>query len=431
MIQRLSRLFLASILIAATALSSAVGQQPDAPREDQKRRSKEDAEKRTESLRAISNRLGVGAGSVVADIGAGKGRDTWTFAEIVGESGTVFAEEIDTGKTTAIQKAASERSLPQVKVVLGEVSDPSLPAETVDMAFMHHVYHHLSKPREMLQGIWKALKPGGHLVIVDRRLGTLVDWVPREDRAKKHYWIAETTVVREAREQGFVFVEHAEQCWHAKDAFVLVFQRPAGLEGPDHDPDPPSEIPASAGEKLLPPPGTAYRRVAFVALGEGRKLIGPILEATSCAAVDIVLEEWATQKDERPPLPPGVTLPSVLTEKGDPHLDPEPIDAVYFLDTYHLLFHGPALLAHLKERLTESGRVYVLDRQAPSAIPHREASHRRMIAPETVRQEMSQAGFTLLREGPRPTDDRFLLVFGKTDTTKPRVVSESKEEPKE
>ena len=62
-------------------------------------------------------------------------------------------------------------------------------------------------------------------VIVDKRLGTLTDWVPREDRGKKHYWIAETTVVREAREQGFRFVEYAEAYWYAKDSFALIFQR--------------------------------------------------------------------------------------------------------------------------------------------------------------------------------------------------------------
>jgi hypothetical protein len=168
-------------------------------------------------------------------------------------------------------------------------------------------------------------------------------------------------------------------------------------------------------DQLLAPPGKAYGRVAFVALGEGRKLIAPILAGTSCDAVDIVLEEWATQKDERPVLPLGLTLPSVLTKKGDPHLGPELIDAVFFLDTYHLLFHGPALLAHLRERLTDSGYVYVLDRRAPGPIPHREASHRRMIAPETVRQEMVEAGFALLREGSMPAEDRFLLVFCKTD----------------
>ena len=162
-----------------------------------------------------------------------------------------------------------------------------------------------------------------------------------------------------------------------------------------------------------------YKRVAFVALGEGRKLISPFLDAAACDAVDIVLEEWATQRDERPPLPENVTMPSVLTEKGDPGLGSEPLDAVFFLDTYHLLFHGPTLLAKLRERLTESGVVCIVDRQAPKTIAHREASHRRMIAPETVKQEMTQAGFALLRSGPRPARDRFLLMFGKTDAEEP------------
>jgi SAM-dependent methyltransferase len=271
----------------------------------------------------------------------------------------------------------------------------------------------------MLQGIWRALKPGGYLMIVDQRLGTLTDWVPREERAKKHFWTAETTVVREAREQGYLFVESAEDALKGNDQFVLIFQRPTDLDAPDRDPDPALPLPAAVVQQLLPSPGTACRRVAFVALGEGRKLIAPLLEAMPCDAVDIILEEWATRKDERPLLPEGVTLPSVLTEKGDPNLGDDPLDAVYFLDTYHLLFHGPVLLAKLRERLAPTGCVYVLDRQAPKPIPHREASHRRMIAPETVKEEMNQAGFHLLRELPPPADDRFLLVFAKSGAQAP------------
>jgi predicted methyltransferase len=406
------------ILITATAAPVTLGQQPDSPpAKPTPPKKKEDPQQRAKSLRTIAERLGVGPGCVIADIGAGKGRDSWIFADIVGKSGKVFAEEIDEGKTKALQAEADKRNLPQVKPLLGELTEPLLPADTADMAFMHYVYHHLSKPREMLRGIWRGLKPGGHLVIVDKQLGTLTDWVPRDARTKKHHWIGETTVVREAREEGFVFVECAEPCWHAKDTFVLVFQRPANLDSPDRDPDAPSPIPADVAKHLLPASGQTYGRVAFVALGEGRKLMGPILEASPSAAVDIVLEEWATQKDERPTVPAGAELPSVLTEKGDPKLGPEPLDAVFFLDTYHLLFHGPALLAQLHQRLTDSGSVYVLDRRAASAISHREASHRRMIAPETVKEEMTKAGFHLLREVPPPSEDRFLLVFGKTGKT--------------
>jgi len=427
MTRRPRRLLPLCFLIVAIAVSSGFAQQRDASSGKNETRPKEDLRQRAKSLRTIADRLGVGPGSVIADIGAGKGRDTWIFADIVGEDGKVFAEEIAESNTQAIQEEVEKRKLSQVQVVLGTPTDPLLPPNSVDMAFMHHVYHHVSKPREMLVGIWKSLKPGGHFVIVDRRLGTLVDWVPREDRAKKHFWIAETTVAREARENGFTFVESAEESWHAKESFVLVFQRPTDLDAPDRDPDSPSEMAPGAVKLLLPPSDAAYKRVAFVALGEGRKLIAPVLEASPCDAVDIVLEEWATQTDERPPLPENLTMPSVLTEKGDPGLGPEPLDAVFFLDTYHLLFHGPTLLAKLRLQLTDSGIVYVVDRQAPRTISHREASHRRMIAPQTVKEEMSQAGFALLRNGPRPAEDRFLLVFGKADTEEPGDGSNSED----
>ena len=94
-------------------------------------------------------------------------------------------------------------------------------------------------------------------------------------------------------------------------------------------------------------------------------------------------------------------------------MGPEPVDGIFFLDTYHLLFHGEALLAKLKERLTEEGSVYVLDRKAGPGLSRREASHRRRISPETVKAEMKAAGFSLRDELPPPAPDRFLLVFTK------------------
>jgi predicted methyltransferase len=378
-------------------------------------------QQRDDSLRAVAKQIGIGPGCVIADIGAGDGQDSWLFADIVTGAGKVLSEEIEEAKTKAIEKEAAARKLTQVTAVLGKPEDPGLPANSVDMAFMHLVYHHLSQPREMLQAIWKSLKPGGKFVVIDQRLGTLMDWVPRADRAKKHFWIAETTVVREAREQGFAFLECAEQCWYEKKAFVLVFQRPEGVESPDRDPDAMCSIPASVVEQLLPIAGDKdkYGHAAFIALGEGRSLIQPILKATGAEGVDIVLEEWATRKDERPPLAAGLNLPSKLTDQGDPGLGNESIDAVYFLDSYDLLFHGPALLAKLNERLATNGRVYVLDRPAMREVSRREASHLRMIAPDTVKQEMAKAGFKLVRECPLPDCGRFLLVFGREGSPNP------------
>lgn len=368
---------------------------------------------RADSVRALVSHLGLGEGSIIADIGAGNGRDTWVFAEIVGETGKVFAEEIDEDKVNSLKESAEKKNLVQVISMLGSSTNPCLPANSVDLVYMNRVYHHFVKPREMLRGIWRSLRPGGYLVVVDQRRGTLRDWVPRYERGMKHYWIAETTVVREAREEGFIFAECAEEFWHEDNPFVLVFQRPEKLKHPGIDPDRFRSLSIEDCCHLFLPSAGRYQNPVFIALGEARQLMVPILEHSKGEGIDIVLEEWATQKEERPPLPPGILLPSILTHNGDPNLPDEPIDAVFFIDSYHLLFHSENLLAKIHQNLTPTGRVYVLDRRTNMPLSRREASHHKKISPKMLEQEMTEAGFSLWFHGPRLARDRFLLVFGK------------------
>jgi len=368
---------------------------------------------RADSVRTLVSHLGLGEGSVIADIGAGGGRDTWFFADIVGKTGIVFAEEIEENRVKSLKAEAEKRDINQVKSVLGRSDDPCLPADSADLVYMNHVYHHFAKPRDMLRAIWRSLKPGGYLAIVDRRRGTLRDWVERRLRETKHFWIAETTVVREAREEGFAFVECAEQYWYTKDDFVLVFQRPQKLRHPGVDPDRFRTFSIEETYHLFLPSTGRYENPVFIALGEARQLMVPILEHSSGEGLDIVLEEWATQKEERPALPPGVLLPSVLTDNGNPNLPDEPIDVVFFLDSYHLLFHSKNLLGKIHQKLVTNGRIFVLDRKADMPLSRREASHHRKIPPKMVEREMAEAGFSLWFRGPRLAQDRFLLVFGK------------------
>jgi predicted methyltransferase len=399
---------------AVVAAVARVGHPKETRASEKPRRSSASKPKdRAESVAAILSHLGLGEGSKVADVGAGSGRDTWVFAKIVGETGTVFAQEILEGQVKTLEKEARRKGLAQVRAVLGRSDDPCLPPDSADLVFLHHVYHHLAKPREMLRGIWHAVKPGGYLVVVDQRRGTLRDWVPREQREKKHYWIAETTVVREAREEGFAFICCAEEHWHADKDFALVFRRPEGSQNPDGDPDPFGPLSVRKCSRMFLPLGGPYKRPVFVALGEARRLIAPILRHSSGKGLEIILEEWATQKEERPSLHSRLSLPSVLTENGDPHLGPKPVDVVFFLDSYHLLFHGKTLLAKIHASLMPGGCVYILDREAKRPLSRREASHFRMIEPETVEREMAEAGFHLWFRRPRPARDRFLLVFGK------------------
>ncbi len=411
------------LLIAGLFPLRAIGQQVASPPQQQESREKEDsqkraarekeeaqkraarqqqdAERRAEALRALARRLDVGPASVIADIGAGNGRDTWVFAEIVGKDGKVYAEEIEEGKTKSLKEAAEKRGLAQVQAMLEISAIRDCRRIRSTWRSCTRCITTVAAARDApgdLEGTQARRAPGGRRPAVGTpgRLGA--------GRGADREALLDGRDDRRARgpRAGFLFVGSAEDIWHEKEAFVLVFQRPRGLAAPDRDPDPPSKLSEAPARRMLPAAGQPCSRVAFVALGEGRKLIAPILKATSAAAVDIVLEEWATQKDERPPLPSGVEMPSVLTASGDPNLGPDPIDAVYFLDTYHLLFHGPQLLAKLQERLVPKGRIYVLDRRAPRPVTRREASHRRMIAPETVTEEMAKAGFDLLARRAAP-----------------------------
>jgi predicted methyltransferase len=369
---------------------------------------------RAAAMRALAARLQLGAGKTVADIGAGKRDDTWVLADIVGPSGHVYAVEITDDLVKSLKQAAEERQVAQVSAVLGHNDSPQLSPASVDLAFMRLVYHHLSQPREMVREIWRAVKPGGYFVVVDCMRGTLREWVPREVRTQKHVWIAETTVVREACEEGFRFVACADELSESKEnPFVLIFQRPEHTSEPGHPWDPPLPLSITTVAPMLLPPGRPLERPVVIALGQARELIPPILQRSAGAGLEIVLEEWATQQDERPPLPEGVSLPAVLTNRGDPHLGPEPIDAVFFLDTYHLLFHGPTLLAALHERLSPGGRVYILDRAATEPLSRRDASHRRQIDPQMARDELAAAGFVLESSDQHPAADRFLLIFRK------------------
>ena len=108
-------------------------------------------------------------GDAVADIGAGTGYYSWRIAEAVGEKGRVYAVDIQQEMLDLLAKNMAERKITNVKGVLGAITDPKLPARSVDLVLMVDVYHEFDHPQEMAQAICNALKPGGRVVFVEFR----------------------------------------------------------------------------------------------------------------------------------------------------------------------------------------------------------------------------------------------------------------------
>src|SRR5215212_7506032 len=129
------------------------------------RREREDEENPDLAMRLLK----VPRGAVVADLGAGSGYFTIRLAKAVGAMGKVYAVDIQQGMLDLLQKNVAREKLSNVVPVLGGVSDPRLPADSLDLVLMVDVYHEFSQPQTMLQLLKTALKPGGRLVLLEYR----------------------------------------------------------------------------------------------------------------------------------------------------------------------------------------------------------------------------------------------------------------------
>jgi ubiquinone/menaquinone biosynthesis C-methylase UbiE len=111
--------------------------------------------------------LEVGAGSTVADVGAGSGDFSVSMAKRVAPAGKVYATEVDPKMIDKIRAAVQKADAQNVVVITGAADDTKLPPECCDAIFLRKVYHHLTDPKSIDQSLFKALRPGGRLAIID------------------------------------------------------------------------------------------------------------------------------------------------------------------------------------------------------------------------------------------------------------------------
>ena len=172
----------------------------------------------------VLDALGVAPGKRVADIGSGSGYFTVRLAEGVGATGRVYAVDIDRGALDRLRERTQRDGLVQVELVLGESADPHLPPQ-LDAALIVDAYHEFRQYDEMLQAVYRALVPGGRLVIID---GEAPPDRPRTEYHRLHR-IPVDIVRQEVVRNGFVFKERRpgfHDAEYSKEMYFLVFERP-------------------------------------------------------------------------------------------------------------------------------------------------------------------------------------------------------------
>jgi tRNA A58 N-methylase Trm61 len=188
------------------------------------------AEPSREKWQRVDDLIGaakIGAGSKVADVGAGDGFLTLRLAPLVGETGKVFAVDISDTKLSSLKQRVAEKNLGNVEVVKGDADDPHLSVGDLDAVIILNSYHEMPKYAEVLRHIREALKPGGRLVIAEP--GPTPAEETRVQQIAKHH-IAAQYVAEEMAQAGFKIVEQQEKfaqipglVWYS----LVVGQRPA------------------------------------------------------------------------------------------------------------------------------------------------------------------------------------------------------------
>ena len=111
--------------------------------------------------------LDIKSGMTVADIGAGSGYYVVRLSPIVGPHGRVIAEDVVPEYLRGLHRRVRDLGLQNVALALGEPHDPRLPADSLDVAMLVHMYHEIAKPYAQLYNLIPALKPGARVGIVD------------------------------------------------------------------------------------------------------------------------------------------------------------------------------------------------------------------------------------------------------------------------
>ena len=122
-----------------------------------------------ERLTLLVKELKLKPGDAVADIGAGSGVISIMMAQQVGETGTVYAVDIQPQMLRILGDKLKNDGIKNIELIQATEKSPELPPQSIDLALMVDVYHEFEYPYETILELSKALKPGGRVAFVEYR----------------------------------------------------------------------------------------------------------------------------------------------------------------------------------------------------------------------------------------------------------------------
>jgi ArsR family transcriptional regulator len=104
------------------------------------------------------------AAGTVADLGAGEG----TLAQLLAQRAEkVIAVDLSPKMVEFGSQLAKQHGLSNLEYRLGDLENPPLEDDSLDLAILSQALHHAAHPERAIAAAYQALKPGGRLIILD------------------------------------------------------------------------------------------------------------------------------------------------------------------------------------------------------------------------------------------------------------------------
>lgn len=171
--------------------------------------------------REVVAALGLKAGEVVADVGAGSGYFALRLAQPVGPTGWVYAIDISPQMIVYLNRRVRDAGIRNLQTILAAPDDPLLWDASVDRFFICDTWHHISDQDRYLARMKKMLRPGGQVVMIDFQKRELPLGPPLSMK------IAREDLIRQMEAAGFQLLR--EHTFLPYQYFLVFALKPSGV----------------------------------------------------------------------------------------------------------------------------------------------------------------------------------------------------------
>ena len=181
--------------LEASAGAAALAACQDSSEEEERKKA------RAQEVARIAELLGLEAGMVVADLGAGDGSLAVELAAHVGEGGMVLANEVVPMLVKKMESRFRTAGFHEknLSALLGNQQDTGLQADCCDAILVRLVYHHFTDRPAMISSLRRSLKPTGLIAVIETK----------KSPGNWHSY-AQDQLIQEMEEGGFQLVTRFE-----------------------------------------------------------------------------------------------------------------------------------------------------------------------------------------------------------------------------